>query len=216
MKNIPLLLGTIIGTVVLIVVVAFLFSKPQDATEASIVDNALLLEDASNSAGNAGASVTVVEFSDFQCPSCKLAEPLVQQLKTEYSDSVRFVYKHFPLDSIHPNARLAAQASEAAAAEGKFWEYHDKLFAQQSEWSDIAAKNDLLEKFGQYAEELEIDKASFLERIESEDIIAKVNKESDLGQTIGVNSTPTFYVNGQQTAAPQLISTVQSLITQSN
>ena len=216
MKNIPLLLGTIIGTVVLIVAVAFMFSKPAATPEASIVDKAVLLENATNTFGNPESSITVVEFSDFQCPSCKVAEPIVQQLKNDYADSVQFVYRHFPLDSIHPNARLASQAAEAAAMDDKFWEYHDLLFVNQEEWSDITDKNKVLEKFSEYATQLEIDKDTFLERIESEEVIGKVSAEADLAQAIGVNSTPTFFVNGQQTAAPQLISTVESLKTQSN
>ena len=216
MKNIPLLLGTIIGTVVLIVAVAFMFSKPAATPEARIVDKAVLLENATNTFGNPESSITVVEFSDFQCPSCKVAEPIVQQLKNDYADSVQFVYRHFPLDSIHPNARLASQAAEAAAMDDKFWEYHDLLFVNQEEWSDITDKNKVLEKFSEYATQLEIDKDTFLERIESEEVIGKVSAEADLAQAIGVNSTPTFFVNGQQTAAPQLISTVESLKTQSN
>lgn len=216
MKNIPLLLGTIIGTVALIVVVAFVFSKPQAGTEAKVVDAAKLVEGATNTTGKADATITVVEFSDFQCPSCKAAQPLVQQLKSEYADSVKFVYRHFPLDSIHPNARLAAQASEAAATEGKFWEFHDLLFAKQEEWADIIDKKELLEKFSEYAAQLDIDKVSFLERIESQEAVAKVNAEADLGKSVEVQATPTFFVNGQETAAPQLISTVESLKSQSN
>lgn len=215
MKNIPLLLGTIIGTVVLIVAVAFFFSKPDAGTpQATTVDNSLLTENATNTFGSAESSITVVEFSDFQCPSCKAASPLVEQLKNEYSDSVNFVYRHFPLDSIHPNARLAAQAAEAAAIDDKFWEYHDLLFANQEEWAAITDKKDLMEKFGEYASQLDIDKDTFLERIESEEVIGKVAADSDLGQTVSIQGTPTFFVNGQQTAAPQLLATVESLINQ--
>lgn len=216
MKNIPLLLGTIIGTVALIIVVAFVFSKPQAGTEAKVVDAAKLMEGATNITGKEDAAITVVEFSDFQCPSCKAAQPLVQQLKSEYADSVKVVYRHFPLDSIHPNARLAAQASEIAAAQGKFWEYHDILFAKQEEWADITDKKELLEKFGEYAAQLDIDKVSFLERIESQEAIAKVSAEAELGKSVDIQATPTFFVNGQETAAPQLISTVESLKSQSN
>ena len=152
----------------------------------------------------------MVEFSDLQCPACKAAQPLVTQLKNQYGDSVKFIYRHFPLDSIHPNARLAAQASEVAADEGKFWEYHDLLFAQQEEWSGIADKNDLLEKFSEYASQLQIDKESFLEKIESQDIAERVASDANLGASLQVSATPTFFVNGQQTAAPQLITAVES------
>lgn len=210
MKNIPLLVGTILGTIILIVAVAFFFSKPQAQTGGTAVDQTQLLNGATHTFGPDQAKVTVVEFGDFQCPSCKVAEPMVQQLKKDYADSVKFVFRQFPLDSIHPNAHLAAQASEAAGDQGKFWEFHDVLYEKQEEWADIADKQKLLEKFGEYAAQLQIDKASFLEKIESQEVADRVKNDIDLGTNLQVNSTPTFYVNGTQTTAPQLISAVES------
>lgn len=211
MKNIPLLVGTILGTIILIIAVAFFFSGPVTPTgEATVADQAQLLEGARHTFGPEDAQVTVVEFSDLQCPACKAAQPLVTQLKNNYGDSVQVVYRHFPLDSIHPNARLAAQASEVAAEEGKFWEYHDLLFAKQEEWSAIADKQELLNSFGEYAAQLQIDKASFLEKIESQEVAEKVAADAGLGTALQVSSTPTFFVNGQQTTAPQLITAVES------
>jgi protein-disulfide isomerase len=217
MKNIPLLVGTIVGTIILIVGVAYFFSGPvAPTTESTVVDQAQLMDGATYTFGPEEAQVTVVEFSDFQCPACRASEPLVQQLKNNYGDSVKFVYRHFPLDSIHPNARLAAQASEVAGDNGKFWEYHDVLFAKQDEWADIADKQELLNVFGDYAAQLQIDKETFLEKIETQEVVARVAKDSDLGSVLQVNSTPTFFVNGQQTTAPQLISAVESAKNQSN
>lgn len=88
--------------------------------------------------GNQSAAVTIVEYSDFQCPYCSRALPTVNQLLTEYGDKVKLVYKHFPLEQIHPNARLAAVAAECAKDQGKFWEMHDKLFEKQTEWSSLS------------------------------------------------------------------------------
>lgn len=211
MKNVPLLVGTILGTVLLIVGIAYFFSGPVSPTaEMPVVDQAQLLDGARYSFGPEQTAVTVVEFSDFQCPACKATEPIVSQLKNTYGDSVKFVYRHFPLDTIHPNARLAAQASEVAGDEGKFWEFHDLLFAKQEEWSDITDKQQLLNTFGDYASQLQIDKASFLEKIESQEVAERVSRDSDLGTDLQVNSTPTFYVNGKQTAAPQLLTAVES------
>lgn len=211
MKNIPLLVGTIVGTIALIVAVAFFFSGPtQTISDTRTIDQAQLVANARNSFGPAEAKVTVVEFSDLQCPACRAAKPLVDQLKSQYPDSVRVVYRHFPLDSIHPNARLAAQASEVAAEQGKFWEYHDLLFNKQDDWAAITNKEELLNIFGEYAAQLQIDKASFLERIESQEVVQRVADDANVGSSVQVDSTPTFFVNGQQTAAPQLISTVES------
>lgn len=232
MKNLPLLLGTILGTVVLIGIVAFLFSGPAQApTQTTAIDPQVLLADATKVSGGVSPeameamtddtqvaelpepAVTVVEFSDFQCPACKAAQPLVEQLKDAYPE-MRFVYRHFPLDQIHANARLAAQASEVALQEGKFWEMHDMLFARQGDWEDIASKDTLIETFAGYAEELEIDKQAFIERIESTEVVEAVQADAALADEIGVQATPTFYVNGIQTPAPQLFATVESLMPQ--
>lgn len=87
--------------------------------------------------GKAGAPVTIVEFSDFQCPFCSRALPTVKQVLKEYGDKVVLAYKHFPLVSIHPRAQKAAEAAECAKDQGKFWEFHDQLFENQTDWSSI-------------------------------------------------------------------------------
>lgn len=214
MKNIPLLLGTIIGTVLLIIGVAVFFSKSAPVTDnpqATPVDQAVLMDGATKIKGKPEAGITIVEFSDFQCPACKGYQPTIEQILKDNPDTVKLVYRHYPLDEIHPNARLAAQASEAALEEGKFWEFHDKLFATQDEWAEIADKKQLLEKFAEYAEELKIDKQAFIAKIESESVTQSVQKDRDFGNSLQVQATPTFYVNGVKTAAPQLLQTVQSL-----
>ena len=215
MKNVPLLVGTIFGTLLMIVGVAFFFSGSTPATDenAAPVDQAVLMENATKVKGPAEATVTVVEFSDFECPACKGYQATVEQITKQYPDSVKIVYKHFPLDEIHPNARLASQASEVALEAGKFWEFHDKLFAAQTEWAEITDKKQLLEKFSEYAAELKIDKEEFLAKIESESIVQKVQSDKELGNSLTVQATPTFFVNGIKTAAPQLLQTVESLHT---
>ena len=87
--------------------------------------------------GRSEAPITLVEFSDFQCPFCGQAVPTVTQILSEYGDKILFAYKHFPLVQIHPHAQAAAEASECAKDQGKFWEFHDKLFASQQEWSSL-------------------------------------------------------------------------------
>ena len=87
--------------------------------------------------GTTGAPVTILEYSDFQCPFCARSFPTVQQMLKEYSGRVLFAYKHFPLNAIHPRAQKAAEASECARDQGKFWEFHDKLFERQSDWTGL-------------------------------------------------------------------------------
>lgn len=216
MKNLPLLLGTIFGTLIMIVGIAIFFSRTTPALPSNevTVDQAQLMQGATKMKGPETASVTIVEFSDFQCPACKASQQMVEQVVRQFPDKVKLVYRHFPLDTIHPNARLAAQAAEAALTQGKFWEFHDKLFAAQDEWKDISSKDELKLKFSDYAAELKIDKKMFLERIESQEAAQAVQTDSELGNTLSIQATPTFFVNGKMTAAPQLLQTVQSLADQ--
>ncbi|HEX7018341.1 MAG TPA: thioredoxin domain-containing protein [Patescibacteria group bacterium] len=205
MKNLPLLIGTIVGTLILVIGVAFFFSG---STTETTVDQALLTDGATHIRGAENAKVTIVEFSDLQCPACKAASPLVKQVLAQNPEQVRLVYRHFPLLSIHPYAQLAAQASEVAAEEGKFWEMHDKLFETQQEWSGLGSQDEVLATFETYAEELGIDKARFRERIQSEEVKQAVSKDISLAESLNVNSTPTFYVNGYKVPAPQQLPSV--------
>jgi protein-disulfide isomerase len=87
--------------------------------------------------GKAGSKVTIIEYSDFQCPFCSRAHPTIQQVLKDYGDRVVFAYKHFPLVSIHPRAQITAEAAECAKDQGKFWEFHDQLFLNQNDWSSL-------------------------------------------------------------------------------
>lgn len=212
MKNLPLLLGTIVGTLILIVGVAFLSSSPSSSPETQAVDTAVLTEGARHRKGAENPTVTIVEFSDLQCPACRAAQPLVEQVLAEHGEQVQVIYRHFPLITIHRYAQVAAEASEVAAEAGKFWEFHDLLFANQTEWSELGSEEEVIARFGEYFDQLEIDKTDLAQRIESSDIEQRVNQDSALARNLGVNATPTFYVNGRQTAAPQLTTTVESLL----
>jgi protein-disulfide isomerase len=239
MKNIPLLVVTIIGTLILVVAIAFISSgNSQTSQNEQLFDPTTLITDArhvylesidsSVIEGEATAEaqtatssvqlnqelVTIVEFSDFQCPACKAAQPAVERVKAAFPGKVQIVYRHFPLDSIHPNARLAAIASEVVSSfdASKFWLFHDKLFEQQQVWSEITDRSELKERFADYAVELGLDRMQFLERMEDNSLAELVNLDVSLGTQLAVNATPTFYVNGVKTSAPQLITTVESLI----
>jgi protein-disulfide isomerase len=210
MKNLPLLLGTLAVTAALIFGVVSSFSK--SGAQQEPVDQAQLLSAAPHIKGAENAVVTIVEFSDFQCPACKATNPLVEKVANQYLDQVRVIFRHFPLNSIHKNAQLAAQASEVAAEDGKFWEYHDILFAEQLTWSQLDVKEEYLEQLAAYAEELGIDKGSFLERIESDHIKSLVTEDLTAGGRLNIQATPTLYVNGQPTPASQLMQMVESII----
>lgn len=152
--------------------------------------------------------IVVTEFSDFQCPAClSVQEPLKQILK-KYEGKVTFVYRHFPLVSIHKNAMVAAQASEAAHLQGKFWELHDLLFDKQTEWAGLS---DPREMFGAYAETLQMDRAKLLSDLESQEVKDKVSVDVLDSTRYRLTGTPTFFVNGKKVEFAQLESRIQEL-----
>jgi len=111
----------------------------QDANKQGAFDPKPRIVSAGSSAtrGKVGSPVTIVEFSDFQCPYCSKAHPTIKQVMDEYGDKVQLVFKHFPLVSIHPRAQITAEAAECAKDQGKFWEFHDQLFEKQADWSNL-------------------------------------------------------------------------------
>lgn len=212
MKNLPLLLGTVIGTLLLIGGIAFFFSKETTPTT-QVLDTAELVADAHNILGNESAVATIVEFSDFQCPACSASEPLVQAVVKEFGDQVRLVYRHFPLDQLHPLARTAAVASEVAAEDGAFWPMHDLLFERQADWSTLGSVAEAKTTFTQYAVELGLDEETFGAKIQDSSVYSSlVQKDADLGTKVGINATPTFFVNGQKATAPQLRDLVTAIV----
>ncbi len=135
--------------------------------------------------GKADAKVTIVEFSDFQCPYCQRHHPTLQRISKEYGDDVRWVYKHFPLDSIHPNARPAAEASECVADLGgndAFWQYADKLFANQSSLGD--------DLYVRLAKEVGVKEDAFKKCYESQKFAERVDADYSQGIQAGVTGTP--------------------------
>lgn len=150
-------------------------------------------------AGNREADVVLVEYGDFECPACASYEPMLHQLRDEYSDSIAFVFRHFPLRQIHRNAQLASQAAEAAANQGKFWEMHDLLFETQRDW---ASERNPEDKFVKYAESLELDVEQFRNDLNSLQVEERVNRDYDSGFNSDVNGTPTFFLNGDLMTNP--------------
>lgn len=153
--------------------------------------------------GPEDAKVTIVEFSDFECPFCSRAADVVEKIRERYGDKVRFVFRQFPLPS-HENAHLAAQASLAAHEQGKFWEYHDLLFANQR-----ALSRDSLED---YARQVNLNLASFERALDSGAHKAAVERDSSLGEGVQVNGTPTVFINGRRVPNPTDFEAVAKLI----
>jgi protein-disulfide isomerase len=147
--------------------------------------------------GKTDSNIRLVEFGDFQCPSCGGAAPNVNTLMDEYGDRVALVFRNFPLTTIHPNARAASATAEAAGLQGKYWEMHDLLYERQGDWSNQDATK-RTETFNQYAEEVGLDIEKFKTDVASANVGKKISFDQALGKREGVSATPTFYLNGEK------------------
>jgi protein-disulfide isomerase len=156
------------------------------------------------SEGKADAPVTLVEYSDFQCPFCLRVMPTLKQIRAKYGDKVRVVWKDFPLTQIHPQAFVAAQAGNCAREQGKFWELHDKMFGNQSALQAEALKR--------YAAEAGIDSTKFNQCLDTSKYEARVQDAIRAGGRLGIQSTPTVYVNGRMINGAQPIEVFQAVI----
>jgi len=144
--------------------------------------------------GRDDAPVTLVEYGDFECPHCAAAYPVVEAARARLGDGLRFVYRHFPLAVVHPHAIRAAEAAEAAGAQGKFWEMHRLLFLNQNALDDV----DLL----RYAAALGLDLVRFEDDLAAHALAQRVRRDYVSGASSGVEGTPTFFVNGVRYEGP--------------
>jgi protein-disulfide isomerase len=147
--------------------------------------------------------VTLVVFSDFQCPFCARVSPTLDEVQRAYGDKVRIVWKHQPL-SFHPNALPAAEAAEAAREQGKFWQMHDRLFAGQRELSPAA--------YERFAKEIGLDVRRFQESLRSGRAKARIQEDQQLAARIGAQATPTLFVNGERVEGAVPFATLKAVI----
>jgi Na+/H+ antiporter NhaA len=175
------------------------------ATAESIVDlNAAVDPERDHIRGPDDAPVTLVEFGDFECPYCGMAEPVVRELLADFGDDLRYVFRHLPLSDVHPHAQLAAEASEAAAAQGAFWPMHDLLFQHQGELEP----KDLVG----YAVELGLDVERFREELRRRAYAPRVAEDVDDADASGASGTPTFFVNGRRHQGAYDIATLSAAV----
>jgi protein-disulfide isomerase len=156
--------------------------------------------------GAADAPVTVVEFSDFECPFCKQTNPTLKQLLERYPGKVRLAYRDFPLDSIHPQARRAAEAARCAHDQGKFWEYHDVLFTESPQLA--------IEDLRRYAGQVGLDVTKFESCLAAGVHKAAVQRDLDEGNRLGITGTPAFFINGRSLTGAQPLEAFARLIEQ--
>ena len=208
MENWKTILGVFGASLVLVVLMAVGLSKLSGDGGGTIkVPVEQLTEGAGWEMSTGEAKVAVVEFSDIQCPACKAAEPISVELRR--TPGVKFVYRHFPLTTIHKNAWNGARALEAARLLDKGWEMMELVFDKQEEWADLGNPD---EKFVAYAKELGLDEKIFEEKYKSKETDEPVGVDSSLGNRLKLSGTPTFFVNGEQVATSFVISRVRELL----
>jgi protein-disulfide isomerase len=139
--------------------------------------------------GPTHAAVTVVEYGDFECPNCKQAVPALKQLLDKYRERVRLAYRHFPLEAVHVHALHAAEAAECAGAQGRFWQMHDLLYANQN-----ALKAHHLRE---YAQQLELDMVRFTADMNGHLYLQRIREHVRSGEASGARATPTFFLDGK-------------------
>lgn len=178
----------------------FIITKPKEDDSAKFEGNAQEVQADDHVRGARDKKVTLIEYADFQCPSCGAYYPTLKQLEEKYADKVTFVFRHYPIISIHPNAFAAARSAEAASNQGKFFEMHDKLFETQSSWGLVSTNQQSL--FEGYAQELGLDLEQFKADYASEAVASRINRDVSSAKQFEVTGTPSFILNGKKITTP--------------
>lgn len=196
--------GLILGLILVVVVVgaiglaAWLKSISPTTVQPSsdIKGEKVFVRDYSPMTGSKDAKVTLVEFGDFQCPACAAANPAIMSVIDKYKSNqdFNFVFRNFPLGQ-HNNAQISAEAAASAGAQGKFWEMDKLIYERQSNWADSLNP---INTFAGYAQELSLDVNKFKEEISSSKYIDQITQDYADGTVLGVNGTPTFFLNGRK------------------
>lgn len=201
----------IFAVVVVITLGGLVALSSKDKVDVSSVDTSAIIKSGPNADrvfGNPDAKVILMEYSDFQCPACLGAYPNVKSITEAYKDQVAFVYRYFPLTTIHPNGLASAAVAEAAGIQGKFWQMHDLLFEGQKSWENLKAEQRGA-AFEAYASQLGLNVDQFKTDLASKKVADRISYDRAIGGKLGVNSTPTFYLNGQKVSDTVVSNIVQ-------
>lgn len=159
--------------------------------------------------GNPNAKITLIEYADFQCPACAAMHSTIKQLEGDFKDNLRLIYRFFPLTDAHQNAMISAQAAYAASLQGKFWEMHDIIYENQDGWSDSTQPKTI---FTDYAKKIGLNLNKFNSDIDSDSTKKFVTDEQNKGLDLGINGTPTLFLNGKEIQNPATYEDFKKLI----
>jgi protein-disulfide isomerase len=161
--------------------------------------------------GEGQSGVTLVEYGDYECPYCEEYYPIVKQVQQEFNTQIYFQFRNFPLVSIHQNAFAGARAAEAAALQGKFWEMHDALY-DSSDWQVWSTSSNPTPYFNQYAQELGLNVSKFKTDFAGTQVDDTVTADMNEGNKLGIDGTPTFYLDGKQISPQPTVASFESFI----
>ncbi len=201
----------IILTIVVVALVGLFFMTKKDSSTTVLNSDAKVVSDTDHVRGDKNSPVTLIEYGDFQCPACGSFYPIIKSLESQYKGRVKFVFRHFPLSQIHPNAFASSRAAEAASRQGKFFEMHDKLYETQQLWGQAKTNQQAL--FEGYAKELGLDMTKFTADYESSEVANKINSDFESGkQTFSITSTPSFILDGEKIDNPTDVAAFSKLL----
>lgn len=200
----------VVGIIVVIGAFFLMRGEPKPQQAGAPVDQSSLVRESSHMTGKVGAKATLVEFGDYQCPACGAVEPLIKQVIETYkiNPDFNFVFRNFPLPQ-HQNALIAAESAEAAGAQGKFWEMNEMIYEHQTEWENSAQAIDV---FAGYAQQLGLNVDRFKQEALGNKYAEVINADQQDGNKLGVNATPTFYLNGEKLPGIPNLDTIKQLI----
>lgn len=197
--------------IILVVIGFFVYAIGKLATSAPDIANIptdIAITETDHVAGNPDATVQLIEYADFQCPGCGAFHPIIEELLTEYGDKIAYAYRHYPLPQ-HRHAKVMGRAAEAASNQGKFFEMADLIFTNQRTWTSLPSVSNVIEG---YATQLGLDLDQFETDLEGTATRDRVDADSISGAVYGVNSTPTFFLNGVKIALPRNLNEFRAVL----
>ena len=209
MKKEVVITGSIALAAILGLVLLIMFGSSGTGSP-SVADAAYLVRSNSHMIGTTSAKVTIVEFGDYECPACGYAEPILEQVRAAYATNtaVNIVFRNYPLPQ-HANAMIAAEAAEAAGAQGKFWQMHDLLYTHQNDWTDSSDPESM---FVSYAQTLKLNVAAFQKALDTNAYQQVIEADQADGNALGVSFTPSIYINGVLQQSIPILEQFQSMI----
>lgn len=194
----------ILGLIVASMVGLFIFTNNKSSDDGNLKDNTdptVILED-DHISGNKDASVKLIEYTDFQCPSCASIYPVMFQMEQEFSEQVTFVYRNFPLPTIHKNAMAAHRAAEAASLQGKYFDMSDLLYTRQTQWQDVGNASSIFET---YAQEISLNMDKFRQDASGQQVFDRVSRDIKSAGQLSLTGTPAFILNGKIINIPRSV-----------